>query len=322
VVIGIARVTVMRIIFCGTPEFAVPALRRLYAHPDFSVEAVITQPDRPRGRGQHLSSSPVKAAALEAGLRIYQPETIKSESSQDFLKKIAPDAVVIIAYGQIIPARLLTIPRLGWINVHASLLPRYRGAAPIHWAIANGETRTGLTTMQIDAGMDTGPTLLQQELEIGPDETAPELSARMGEAGASLVVDSLLKFDRAEIALTPQDFANASSAPILKKEDGRINWARTAQHTYNRMRGFTPWPGAFTTFRGQTCHVWGRPEIPATARDHVTPGGIASSNEGIFAGCGEGTRLRLEFVQLEGRKRISAQEFANGARLIGSDLFV
>src|ERR1035437_2127839 len=185
----------MRIIFCGTPECAVPAFRRLAAHPDFSVEAVITQPDRPRGRGQHVTSSPVKQAALDAGLYDYQPETIKSESSQDLLERAAPDAVVIIAYGQIIPARLLTIPRLGWINVHASLLPRYRGAAPIHWAIANGETRTGLTTIQIDAGMDTGPTLLQRELEIGPDETSPELSARMSQAGAELIVDSLLQFD-------------------------------------------------------------------------------------------------------------------------------
>jgi methionyl-tRNA formyltransferase len=146
----------MRIIFCGTPEFAVPSLRRLAAHPEFSVEAVITQPDRPSGRGQHVTSPAVKEAALEAGLHVYQPESIKSESSQDFLKRIAPDAVVIIAYGQIVPARLLAIPRLGWINLHASLLPRYRGAAPIHWAIANGETHSGLTTMQIDAGMDTG----------------------------------------------------------------------------------------------------------------------------------------------------------------------
>src|SRR6202167_1557628 len=186
----------MRIVFCGTPEFAVPSLRRLAAESGISVEAVITQPDRPRGRGQHVGASPIKEAALAGNLHVYQPETIKSESAQEFLKRIAPDAVVIIAYGQIVPARLLTIPRLGWINVHGSLLPRYRGAAPIHWAIANGETRTGVTTMQIDAGMDTGPTLLQRELEIDPEETSPELAARMSEFGASLVVDSLLQFDR------------------------------------------------------------------------------------------------------------------------------
>src|SRR5258707_5119542 len=200
----------MRIIFCGTPEFAVPSLRRLAAEPGISVEAVITQPDRPRGRGQNVSSSPVKEAALAADLHVYQPETIKSESSQEFLKRVAPDAVVIIAYGQIVPARLLTIPRLGWLNLHASLLPRYRGAAPIHWAIANGETITGLTTMQIDAGMDTGPTLLQHELEIGPDETSPELAARMSEIGAGLIVDSLLRLERR--AILPQTPGNGNAA--------------------------------------------------------------------------------------------------------------
>jgi methionyl-tRNA formyltransferase len=311
----------MRIVFCGTPEFAVPSLRRLAAHPDFSVDAVITQPDRPRGRGQHLSSCPVKEAALELGLPVHQPETIKADSSQEFLKQIAPDAVVIIAYGQIIPARLLPIPRLGWINVHGSLLPKYRGAAPIHWAIANGETRTGITTMQIDAGMDTGPTLLQQEIEIGPDETSPELYARMSEAGASLVVDSLLKFDRGDIAPTPQGSANASYAPNLKKEDGRIDWARTARQIYNRMRGFAPWPGAFTTFRGQTCHVWGRPERNYALGDGISPGEIVLEGKEIIVACGERTCLHVESMQLEGRKRISAQEFANGARLIADDRF-
>jgi methionyl-tRNA formyltransferase len=165
----------LHIVFCGTPEFAVPSAPAARANPEFSIEAVITQPDRPRGRGQNVSASPVKESALEFGLHVYQPETIKSESAQEFLKRVAPDAVVIIAYGQIIPARLLTIPRLGWLNLHGSLLPRYRGAAPIQWAIANGETVTGLTTMQIDAGMDTGPTLSRREVEIGPDETRPSL---------------------------------------------------------------------------------------------------------------------------------------------------
>src|ERR1700719_2188541 len=225
----------MRIVFCGTPEFAVPSLRRLAAEPGISVEAVITQPDRPRGRGQHVSGSAVKETALAANLHVYQPEKIKSDSAQDFLKRIAPDAVVIIAYGQIVPARLLTIPRLGWLNLHASLLPRYRGAAPIQWAIANGESVTGLTTMQIDAGMDTGSILQQRELEIGPAETAPELAARMSEIGADLVVESLLRFERGEIALQPQDSKKASYAKILKKEDGRIDWSFNARQIYNRM---------------------------------------------------------------------------------------
>jgi methionyl-tRNA formyltransferase len=312
----------MRIVFCGTPEFAVPSLRRLAAEPGISVEAVITQPDRPRGRGQHVSASPVKEAAFAAGLHVYQPETIKSESAQEFLKRVAPDVVVIIAYGQIIPARLLTIPRLGWMNLHASLLPRYRGAAPIHWAIANGETLTGLTTMQIDAGMDTGPILLQREIEIGPDETSPELPARMSEVGAGLVVDSLVRFDRGEIVPAPQDSHGASYAPILKKEDGRINWAKTAQQIYNRMRGFMPWPGTYTSFRGQTCHLWGRPESSVAGGSDATPGQIDFSSKEIYVACGDSTFLRLEFVQLEGRKRISAQEFGNGARLTADERLV
>ena len=312
----------MRIVFCGTPEFAVPSLRRLAAEPGISVEGVITQPDRPRGRGQRVSGSPVKEAALAANLHVYQPETIKSDSAQEFLKSIAPDAVVIIAYGHIIPARLLTLPHIGWINLHASLLPRYRGAAPIHWAIANGETTTGLTTMQIDAGMDTGPTLLQHELEIGPDETSPELAARMSEIGAGLIVDSLLRLDRGEISPQPQDNGKASYAPILKKEDGRIDWTRTAPQIYNRMRGFAPWPGAYTTFRGQTCHVWGRPESSAAAEGHVAPGEIVSSMKDVYVACGEKTCLALESVQLEGRKRISVREFANGARFAPAERFV
>jgi methionyl-tRNA formyltransferase len=312
----------MRIVFCGTPEFAVTSLRRLAAEPGISVEAVITQPDRPRGRGQQMSGSPVKEAARVGNLHVYQPESIKSDASQEFLKRVAPDAVVIIAYGQIIPARLLAIPRLGWINLHASLLPRYRGAAPIHWAIATGEITTGLTTMQIDAGMDTGPTLLRHELKIGPDETSVELAARMSEIGAGLVVDSLLQLDRGEIAPQPQDSAKASYAPILKKEDGRIDWTQTAEQIYNRMRGFTPWPGAYSTFRGQTCHLWGRPEQIPVAEGLPSPGEIISLAKDLCVVCGKSTHLRLEFVQIEGRKRISAREFANGARIASAQRFV
>ena len=311
----------LRIVFCGTPEFAVPSLRRLAERPEFSIEAVITQPDRPRGRGQRVSSSAVKEAALEIGLHVFQPETIKSESSQDFLKRVAPDAVVIIAYGQIIPARLLTIPRLGWLNLHASLLPRYRGAAPVHWAIANGETTTGLTTMQIDAGMDTGPTLLRREVEIGPDETAPELAARMRALGAELIAASLLRFDRGEISPAPQEEKNASYAPILKKEEGRIDWTFPAQKIYNRMRGFTPWPGSYSTFRGQTCHLWGYPQSIDAAAAHSPPGEIVVSSKEVFVVCGEGTRLRLDSIQIQGRKKVSAREFANGARFGTAERF-
>ena len=171
-------------------------------------------------------------------------------------------SVVIIAYGQIIPRALIDIPRLGWINLHGSLLPKYRGAAPINWAIVNGETRTGLTTMQIDAGLDTGPMLLKYETAIGADETAPELTARLAEAGAPLMVETLRRLDRGEITPTPQDNSQATLAPPLKKEDGRIDWSLSARKTYNRIRGLQPWPGAFTTFRGKKCQIWGKPLKP------------------------------------------------------------
>jgi len=311
----------LRIVFCGTPEFAVPSLRRLASDPEFSVEAVISQPDRPRGRGGEVSASPVKEAALALGLHVYQPESIKSESAQEFLKRVAPDAVVIIAYGQIIPGRLLAIPHLGWINLHGSLLPKYRGAAPIHWAIANGETVTGLTTMQIDAGMDTGPTLLRREVQIGPDETTPELSARMSEAGAELITESLVRFARGEIVPQPQDPAQATHAPILKKEDGRIDWSRPAQQIYNRMRGFTPWPGAYSTFRGQTCRLWGRPAPAGISSTSAAPGEIIPAGKEICVVCGESTRLSLQSAQIEGRKKLDPLAFANGARIVAGDRF-
>jgi len=308
----------MRIVFCGTPEFALPTLQRLLAGPDFSVETVITQPDRPRGRGQEVSPSPVKNAALDAGIHVFQPEKIKSDSAFDFFKRLAPDAVVIIAYGQIVPARLLEIPRLGWINLHASLLPKYRGAAPVNWAIVNGESHTGLTTMRIDAGMDTGPTLLRWETEILPDETAPKLAQRLAAAGPAIMIETLRKYDRGEITPVPQDNTPATLAPMLKRENGRIDWWRPAQQIFNRIRGLDPWPGAFTTFRGYVCHIWGRPE-PAP---HAAAPGILATREGeILVSCGEGTSLRLEFIQLEGKKRIAARKWANGARLRPDDRF-
>jgi methionyl-tRNA formyltransferase len=308
-----------RLVFCGTPEFALPSLRRLIAEPDFSIEAVVTQPDRPRGRQQQPTAPPVKEAALEAGLHTYQPEKIRSDAAYDFFTRLVPDVVVIIAYGQIIPARLLEIPRLGWINVHASLLPRYRGAAPVNWAILNGETRTGLTTMRIDPGLDTGPTLLRWETEIGPEETAPQLARRLADAGAPLIVETLRKLERGEISPVPQDHTLATHAPPLKKEDGKIDWSQPAQQIYNRIRGLDPWPGAFTRFRGQLCHIWGRPREGAASSD--LPGTISASGSELSVTCGGGSSLRIEAVQLEGRKRVTAREFVNGARLASDERF-
>jgi len=316
----------MRIVFCGTPSFAVPTLKHLLAQSDFKIVGVITQPDRPRGRGQEVSFSAVKQAALAAKVAVHQPEKIRAAESEALLQNLAPDCVVIIAYGQIIPARLLPIPKLGWINLHASLLPKYRGAAPINWAVVNGETRTGLTTMRIDAGMDTGEMLLQREVEIGPNETAPELAIRMAELGAPSMAETLRGLSAGTIASKPQNHAEASYAPMLKKEDGRIDWKRPAVEIYNRMRGFAPWPGAYTTFRGQSCHVWGDPvskegsALLPSSSNAADPGTLFEKNE-LFVWCGDATVLRVLAVKLEGRKKLSAAEFANGARLKSSERF-
>jgi methionyl-tRNA formyltransferase len=315
----------LRVVFFGTPEFALPSLRALIAHPEIQLEAVVTQPDRPRGRGQQISTSAVKDFALDAGIYLYQPEKIRDETVETFFRRMKPDAVIIIAYGQKIPQSLLEIPRFGWINLHGSLLPKYRGAAPINWTIANGETRTGVTTMQVDATMDTGPILLQHEIQIGADETAPELARRMAEAGAPLVIDSLLRFNRAEISPRPQDNALASHAPMLKKEFGNLDWSLPAAQLYNRIRGFDPWPGAYTHFRGQTCRVWARPanrdSQQQLLRPSVTSGSLQMDAGELYVACGEASWLRVETIQLEGKKRITAKEFANGTRLASGEVF-
>jgi methionyl-tRNA formyltransferase len=310
----------MRLLFCGTPHFAVPTFIHLLAEPDIEIAAVITQPDRPRGRGKQISASPMKTAAIAASIPVHQPEKIRSPEARNLLQQLAPDCIIIIAYGQIIPAALLTIPKLGWINLHGSLLPKYRGAAPINWAIANGETQTGLTTMRIDAGMDTGDMLLQQEIDIAPEETAPELAASMAEAGAPLVLATLRGLVSENLVPRPQDNDQATYAPLLKKEDGRIDWNLPAQQIYNRMRGFTPWPGAYTSFRGQTCHLWAEPFSLQTLTGGA-PGTIFREDTQILIACGHATLLRLLSVKLEGRKQISAVEFANGARLTERERF-
>jgi methionyl-tRNA formyltransferase len=317
----------MRIVFCGTPAFAVPSFQHLLAQSDFEIVAALTQPDRPRGRGQEVSHSPVKQVALAAGIPVYQPEKVRAPEVQQQLEAMKPDAMVIIAYGQIIPVRLLPIPKHGWINLHASLLPKYRGAAPINWAIANGETKTGVTTMRIDAGMDTGEMLLKREIEIAPAETAPELTARMAELGAPPLAETLRGIASGSIQPQPQDHDAATYAPMLKKEDGRIDWNRPAREIYNRIRGLTPWPGAYTTFRGQLCHIWGHlwgEAVSNSSEEGIAggpPGTLAHANAEILVACGDTTVLRLTSVKLEGRKQISASEFARGARLTSGERF-
>jgi methionyl-tRNA formyltransferase len=316
----------MKVVFCGTPQFAVPTLKHLLAQPEFEIAAVVTQPDRPSGRGMQVSFSPVKQAALAAAVPVHQPEKIRSPESQDILQSIAPDVIVIIAYGQIIPARLLPVPKFGWINLHASLLPKYRGAAPINWAIVHGETKSGLTTMRIDAGMDTGDMLLQTEMAIGPRETTPELAERLAEAGAPLMVDTLKGVAAGTLAPRPQDHAGATYAPLLKKEDGRIDWSRPANEIYHRMRGFTPWPGAYTTFRERTCHILGEPvsneqQEPSSRQSTMPPGTIRVSGAGLYVSCGGATELRVLSVKRDGGRKLDALEFAAGARLTEGERF-
>jgi methionyl-tRNA formyltransferase len=313
----------LRVIFCGTPAFGLPTLKLLLRESDFSVEAVFTQPDRPRGRGQEPAQSPIKQAAVDAGIAVHQPEKIRSEYATEIIRQIAPDAAVIIAYGQIIPRALLDIPRLGWINLHGSLLPKYRGAAPVQRAILAGEKQTGLTTMRIDAGLDTGPILAQLPVQVGADETATELLASMSEIGASMVLDTLRKLERREITPRAQDDSQATLAPPLRKEEGRIDWAQPAAAIYNRMRAFDAWPGTYTNFRGRMCHIWGRPAERglAAVEAGASPGTIVQRRGAVLVACGQGTWLQIEFVRAEGRKRVTAKEFANGARLTANDRF-
>jgi methionyl-tRNA formyltransferase len=308
-----------RVVFCGTPQFAVPSLKHLLEQQDFEITGVFTQPDRPRGRGQEISYSPVKEIALAEKIPVFQPVKVRAPEVEQQLRELEPEVIMIIAYGQIIPARLLGIPKHGWINLHASLLPKYRGAAPINWAIVNGETRTGLTTMLIDAGMDTGEVLLQEELAIGADETAPELAARLAEAGAPLMVKTSRGLAAGTLTGRAQNHAEATLAPPLKREDGRIEWTRSAAEIYNRMRGFVLWPGAHTEFRGQTCHLWGKPVSKEKAE--AAPGTILAGRGTVLVVCDGGSLLELEHVKLEGRKEVTAAEFANGARLQAGERF-
>jgi methionyl-tRNA formyltransferase len=300
----------LNLVFCGTPQFAVPTLEKL-VESGIAVRLVLTQPDRPKGRGLELVASPVKRAAEKHQLPVFQPEKIKTnEELRAELEEINPDAIIVVGYGRIIPKWMLDLPRFGNINLHASLLPKYRGAAPIQWAIANGESVTGVTTMRIDESLDTGDILLQQELAIAEDDTAETLSPKLAAIGADLMIETLRGLDAGTIKPCPQKNAEASLAPILKKEDGRIDFGRSAQEIYNRFRGFQPWPGAFTTFRGKGLNVTGmRP-----ASEHVAPGQLLVKGNQLFAGCGNNSAIELLEIQPEGKKRMPAGDFVRGYR--------
>ena len=307
----------MRLIFLGTPAFAVPTLDRIVAA-GHSVSQVVTQPDRPKGRKQELTPSPVKAAALRHAIPVYQPERIRRPEALENFRSLASDAMVVVGYGQIIPQSVIDIAPLGIINVHASLLPELRGAGPIQWSIARGCKTTGVTTMRIDAGLDTGDILLRWETPVGPDETAVELSERLAEAGADLLVETLAGLCAGTIEARPQDNSLATYAPILQKEDGRIDWSNPAQQIHDLIRGFQPWPGAHTSFRGQSLHLWRSRLVPQRPGTLLPPGALIHEH-GVFAIGGDGAALELLEVQLEGRRKMPAEVFANGHHLTSTD---
>jgi methionyl-tRNA formyltransferase len=298
----------MDLIFLGTPMFAVPTLERMVGA-GHRVLAVFTQPDRPKGRGGLLAASPVKEAAQRLGLEVHQPERVRQSEVIEQLKQLKPEAMVVVGYGQIIPQAIIDIPPRGIVNVHASLLPKYRGAAPIQWAIANGEIHTGVTTMRIDAGLDTGDMLLKWDTPIGPEEDALELGARLAEAGAHLLIATL----RDNPAPVKQNPAEATYAAILKKEDGLIDWNWTATTIFNRSRGLLAWPGTYSFFRGQMFHIW-KSRIASDLPD-VPPGRMIMRKKRLLIACGEHTALEPVEVQIEGRKRMPAEAFLNGQHL-------
>jgi methionyl-tRNA formyltransferase len=305
----------LRLVFLGTPDFAVPTLNALVTA-GHQVLEVVTQPDRPKGRRQEFTPSPVKAAALGHGLTVWQPERVRHADSVEHLRALAPEAMVVVGYGQIIPQSVIDIAPLGIINVHASLLPELRGAAPIQWSVARGYEKTGVTTMRIDAGLDTGDMLLKWETAIGPDETASEISPRLAEAGAKLLLETLEGLAKGTISPVPQDGTRATWAPILKKDNGRIDWTLPAKTIHNLIRGLQPWPGAHTMFRGQSLHLW-RSRLAADIRN-LAPGALIQDG-GVFAVAGDGVCLELLELQLEGRKRMPAGVFANGHRLTNTE---
>jgi methionyl-tRNA formyltransferase len=302
----------MRLVFCGTPAFAVPAFGALLAA-GHEIVLVVSQPDRPVGRAQQMMAPPVKQAALAAGLPVTQPEKIKSNAEfRAQLEAIAPDAIVVVAYGRIIPPWMLALPRFGCINLHGSLLPKYRGAAPIQWAVAMGDAVTGNTTMLLEEGLDTGPILLQRTVEIGPHQTAVELFDLLAHAGAPLVIETLAGLADGSIQPRPQNHEGATYAPLLDREDGRMDFAaRTARELVNRWRGFQPWPGAFTTLDGKKLIVH-RMTVAAPGLGPGLPGEIRVEGQRLFTACSGTTWIELVELQLEGKKRMAAAEFLRG----------
>jgi methionyl-tRNA formyltransferase len=308
----------MNLVFMGTPEFAVPVLGKLLGT-NQDVRAVFTQPDRPVGRHQDLRPPPVKVYAEAHAIPVLQPEKIRSPEARAQIEPLLKeaDAVVVAAYGRILPAWMLAAPRLGCLNVHSSLLPAYRGAAPVNWAIARGERETGVTIMQMDEGLDTGAMLMWERTPIGERERAPEVLARLAEIGAELMIRTLDGLLRGEIKPIPQDDSKASYAPLLRREDGLIDWRMTASEIYNRLRGFTPFPGSYTFFDGRRLEILeAEDELPDEVAASAEPGTVCEVKKDSFVIiCGGATRLRVFEVQPAGRRAMAARDFLNGALL-------
>ncbi|HZS45730.1 MAG TPA: methionyl-tRNA formyltransferase [Blastocatellia bacterium] len=309
----------MKLIFMGTPEMAVPTLERIVAD-GHEVVAVITQPDKPAGRGNKLHAPPIKDTALRLNLPLHQPKKIKTDEFREFFSSLNADVAVVVAYGRILPKWLLEIPKYGCVNNHFSLLPKYRGAAPVNWAIANGETETGVTTMLIDEGLDTGDILLQRSVPISEDETSIALSARLASIGAELMSETLRNIESGNIHPKKQNEAEATHAPILNREDGLIDWDWPAIKIANRVRGFQPFPTAWTTWQASRLIIWQATPINDQANQNM-PGTLSygSKKDVLAVACGEGTTLLIRELQPEGKKRLSARDFLNGFRLQSGD---
>jgi methionyl-tRNA formyltransferase len=298
----------LRAVFMGTAPFALPTLRSLADTEE--VFAVITQPDRPRGRGQEIAPPPSKGLALDLGLQVLQPERVKDPHFISQLGELKPDVIVVAAFGQILPPPVLNLPHLGCVNVHPSLLPKYRGAAPINWAIINGESKTGVTTYLMDEGMDTGPILLVRDVEIGADVTAEELGEQLAAIGGELARETIQGLKKKNLQPIPQDEKRATYAPLLKKADGLIQWEEEADRIRNQIRGMVPWPVAFTWWKGKRIKLFrGR-----TGHGTGAPGEITSVDGGLEVACGKGS-LFIEELQLEGGKKMRWEEFTRGHQL-------
>ncbi len=295
----------------GTPRFAVPSLEAV-ADAGEEFIGVVTQPDRPKGRGEEIASSPVKDWAVAKGIPVYQPIKVRDPEFIKQLRDLSPDLIVVVAFGQILPKALLEIPRSGSVNVHASLLPKYRGAAPINWAIIRGERETGVTTMRMDEGMDTGPILLQERVPIESNDTAESLAERLQVIGARLLVRTIAELKAGRLKSKPQDSSQATMAPLLKKEDGLIRWDQSAEAIVNRVRGLIPWPGAYTFYGPQRWRLWKVSALDPPPLRRATPGEILEvQKDGVLVATADRT-IRIEELQPENKRRMKAQEYLAG----------